>query len=182
MELPGMSDQAPVKLEDILKLEFGITPEKKVAKLIQDYSRNHIDHALVVAREYIERLQSQGRKVGSIAAIAIKAIEEGWRKQKSTIEIDQEKKLKSLVAAKEAALLKKEDDANREEQKKQEAQARYEALGDAEKEDILKEFREYLVALGNRTVVDRYDKEGMTPGVVEALFKAFVFERFGEKK
>jgi len=38
-------------------------------------------------------------------------------------------------------------------------------------------FREHLVDMGNRTVVDRYDEEGVSPGMVEALFKAFVLER-----
>ncbi len=35
------------------------------------------------------------------------------------------------------------------------------------------------MAIGNRMVVDRYDEGGISPGMVEALFKAFMLERLG---
>jgi hypothetical protein len=33
--------------------------------------------------------------------------------------------------------------------------------------------------MGNRVMVDRYDDEGVSPGMLESLFKAFVLERLG---
>jgi len=174
LELPGMSDKAPVRLEDILKLEFGITPKKKVDALIREYGRAHIVEALERAREYIEGLQSQGKKVGNTAGIAVKAIEEGWKQQKPLIEIKHEEKIKALVEAKEAEIAQEKAKIALEEKKSEEAMVHYESMDKSKKEALLSDFRESLIATGNRIVVERFDEKGITPGPVEALFKAFI--------
>lgn len=182
LELPGLDENAPTSLKDILIIEFGITPDKKAEALVQQYGESHIRDALEVARDYIERLHSQGKKVGNVAGIARKAIEEGWKNQKSAIEIEHERKLKALIAAKEEAKRREEEEVAREEQKRQKFRDRYESMDKAKKEEILKEFREYLVATGTRYVVDRYDEGGITPGMIESLFTDFLENYFSTAK
>jgi hypothetical protein len=55
-------------------------------------------------------------------------------------------------------------------------------MAEDEQDAFLAEFREHFVAIGNRIVIDRYDEEGISSGMVEALFKAFMLERLGEGK
>lgn len=179
LEIPGLSDEAPASLEDILTLEFGITPEKKARELVKQYGHEHINDALEVARDYIERQREQGKKVGSVAGVARKAIEEGWRLQKAVIEIEHEEQLKALAEAKEAELRREEEEAARDEEIKKAVVAKYEAMSGDEREEFLNEFREYLIEIGNRMVVDRYDESGITPGPVEGMFSAFIRERLG---
>ncbi len=176
LELPGMSDKAPARLEDILKLEFGITPKKKIDDLIRKYGHEHIIQALERAREYIEGVRSQGKKVGNTAGIAVKAIEEGWKQQKPLIDIKHEEKLKALAKAKEAEVAQKEAKRAQEERKREKAMLYYESMNNSQKEAFLSDFRDSLIATGNRIVVERFDKKGITPGPIEALFKSFLMD------
>ena len=181
LEIPGLSDKAPTKIEDILHLEFGITPEKKVDELVREYGESHIRTALESARDYIDTLRQRGKKVSSVAGIARKAIEEGWQPRKAGLEIEFEQKLLAQVEAREAEIRRKEEQAAREEAIKLAAMARYESMAGAEKEAFLSDFREYLVATGNRIVVDHYDEDGINPAPVAGLFAVFVRERLGEE-
>ena len=174
LELPGMNDQAPMKIEDILILEFGISPDKKAEELAEQYGKEHITQALVVAREYIETLQQRGNKVANVGGVARKAIEEGWKPQKSIIEVEYQKRKKAIVTAKEQKKQKEATEYACKEKNKQNALNKYKSLGDGEQEDFLADFREYLVGTGNRLIVKRYDEGGITPGMVDAMFNEFV--------
>ena len=180
MELPGLSDNSPVRIEDILIHEFGISPEKKARELAEQFGHEHITQALEVAREYIDNLRQRGDKVANVGGIARKAIEEGWKPQESVIEIEYQEQQKAIARAKELKEQEEEEERIRREKAVKKAMARYEEMGAAEQEALLSDFREYLVDMGNRMVVDRYDEEGVSPGVVAALFKVFVLERLGD--
>ncbi len=179
LELPGMSDQAPVKVEDILILEFGISPEKKAKELAEEYGKEHITQALVVAREYIETLQQRGDKVANVGGIARKAIEEGWKPQESVIEVEYQEQQQAIATAKEQKKQQEAAEFARKEKKTQQAMDKYEAMAEGKQEAFLADFREYLVETGNKLVVTRYDEGGITPGMIEAMLKEFVVVKLG---
>lgn len=180
MELPGLSDSTPVKIEDILIYEFGISPEKKARELAEQFGYKHITQALEVAREYIDNLRQRGDKVANVGGIARKAIEEGWKPQESTIEREHLEQQQAIAQAKKVKEQEEEEQRTRTEQAGKVAMASYEEMGEAEQEELLADFRGHLVGMGNRTVIDRYDDEGVSPGMLEALFKAFVLEQLGD--
>ena len=174
-----MSDQAPVKIEDILILEFGISPEKKAKELAEQYGEEHITQTLVVAREYIETLQQRGDKVANVGGIARKAIEEGWKPQESVIEIEYQEQQKTIATAQEQKKQQEATEFARKELKRQQAMDTYGSMGQGEQEAFLADFREYLVGTGNTIVVKRYDEGGIVPGPVEAMLKEFAVVRLG---
>ena len=182
LEIPGIGEGGKASLQDILMIEFGISPEKKADELVQEYGSEHIKEALQVAREYITKLRKRGQKVDSIGGIARKAIEEGWRAQESAIEVAYQEQQKAIVQARQLKKQQKREENFRRDQAGKDAIARYEKLGKKEQQVILADFREHLVGLGNRTVVDRYDEEGIIPGMMEALFKTFVLERLKKEQ
>jgi len=79
-----------------------------------------------------------------------------------------------LVEAKEAEIAQEKAKIALEEKKSEEAMVHYESMDKSKKEALLSDFRESLIATGNRIVVERFDEKGITPGPVEALFKAFI--------
>ena len=182
LELPGIGEEGKASLQDILVMEFGISPEKKADDLVKEYGPDHIKDALQVARGYISKLRKRGQKVGSIGGIARKAIEEGWKPQESAIEIEYQEQQKAIAQAKKIKKQEEEKQLLRREQAGKKVMTSYKEMGEAEQKALLVNFREYLVAMGNRTVVDRYDEGGITPGMVEALFKTFMLERFEKNK
>jgi hypothetical protein len=182
LEIPGIGEGGKASLQDILMIEFGISPEKKADELVQEYGSEHIKEALQVAREYITKLRKRGQKVDSIGGIARKAIEEGWRPQESAIEVAYQEQQKTIAQARQLKKQQKREENFRRGQAEKEVLVRYERLGKKEQKAILADFREHLVGLGNRTVVDRYDEEGISPGMMEALFKAFVLERLKKEQ
>lgn len=181
MELPGISDRGgQTSMEDILIMEFGISPEKKAQDLVEEYGHDHIKAALQMAREYINKVRKRGQKVESIGGIARKAIEEGWKPQESIIEVEYEVQQKAVIQAK-VGKKQQEDAQEAEKRKKQElTMSRYESMEEGEREAFLAEFRENLVETGNTIVLKRYDEAGVTPGMVEGMLAVFIGERLGE--
>ncbi len=182
LEFPGMSDKVPVSLADILSLEFGISPEKKVQELVLKYSDDHILAALEVARDYIDNLRQRGEKISNIGGIARKAIEEGWQPKKALIEIEYEENIKALTDAKEAASRREEEEEAKAAAVKAAAMAKYAQMSEREKTALLGDFRQYLVETNNKLVLSRFDENGITPGPVEGMFGVFVRERLGGER
>jgi plasmid replication initiation protein len=181
MELPGISERGGLSsMEDILIMEFGITPDEKAQELVDKYGQNHIKAALQIAREYISKVRKRGQKVESVGGIARKAIEEGWKPQDSIIEIEYETQKK--IATQEAVIKKQQEESQEADTRKRRAVAmsRYESMTEGEKGAFLSYFREYLVATDNRIVLKRYDETGVTPGMVEGMLTFFILERLGE--
>lgn len=181
-ELPGFTEGGKATMEDILILEFGITPEKKATELVQQYGHDHIQEALQVVREYIAKLKKRGQKPDNVGGIARKAIEEGWKPQKSAIEVEYEDQKKAAEEARAAEQKREEEREALEIELQSRAMSRYEAMSEEQKNIFLAEFHQHLLGTGNQVIVDRYNETGISPGVIEALFKAFVKEKLGEKE
>lgn len=181
-ELPGFIEGGKATLEDILILEFGITPEKKAAELVHHYGPDHIQEALQVVREYINKLRKRGQKPENVGGIARKAIEEGWKPQKAAIEIEYEDKKKAAEKARVAGLKREEEQEAIEKELQFRAMSRYEAMPEGQKNNVLSEFHQHLIETGNQVIVDRYNENGISPGVTEALFRVFIHEKLGEER
>ena len=180
LELPGLSDSyAQVRMVDILIHEFGISPDKKAEDLVKIHGEEHIIEALEVAREYIETLREKGDKVANIGGIARKAIEEGWKKQEAAIEVEYREKQEAVARAIEEKQRQEEEAEAQHERAGEEALARFDNMDEARQVAFLADFREHLERMNNRVVLDRYDQEGISPGLVTALFKEFTLERLG---
>ncbi len=182
LELPGISDSGgKSSMEDILIMEFGISPEQKAVNMVQEYGNDHIRAALQTAREYINKLRKRGQKVDNVGGIARKAIEEGWKPQKSAIEIEYE--VQQKVIAQEKVVKKQQKDAQKAEKERVGllTMSLYSSMGEAERTVLLAEFREDLVKTNNRFVLKRYDEVGVTPGMVEGMLAVFIRERLGAK-
>ncbi len=183
LELPGMSDKGgKSSMEDILSIEFGISPNQKVVDIVQQYSERHIKEALQTAREYINKLRKRGQKIENVGGIARKAIEEGWKPQESTIEVEYKEQQKAISQAKALKVQEAEDLRAHKEKIGEIAMSRYNKMAADEKEVFLKEFRENLVSTGNKIVVKRYDEQGISPGMVEGMLSVFIRDRLGKKE
>jgi len=180
LELQGISDRGgQTSIEDILTMEFGISPEQKAVDMVQEYGHEHIRAALQTAREYINKLRKRGKKVENVGGIARKAIEEGWKPQESVIEVEYQEQQQAIATAKEQKKQQEADTFARREKETQQAMDKYEAMAGGEQEAFLVDFREYLVETGNKLVVTRYDEGGITPGMIEAMLKEFVVVKLG---
>ena len=180
LELPGISDRGgTTSMEDILTMEFGISPEQKAVDMVQEYGHEHIRAALQTAREYINKLRKRGQKVDNVGGIARKAIEEGWKPQESAIEVEYEVQQQAISRAK--VVEKQQEDVQEAEKERIQllAMSLYESMGEGERAAFLSDFRENLVDTGNKLVVKRYDEDGISPGMVEGMLAVFIQERLG---
>ena len=167
-------------MEDILTMEFGISPKQKAVDMVQEYGHEHIRAALQTAREYINKLRKRGQKVDNVGGIARKAIEEGWKPQESAIEVEYEVQQQAISRAK--VVEKQQEDVQEAEKERIQllAMSLYESMGEGERAAFLSDFRENLVDTGNKLVVKRYDEDGISPGMVEGMLAVFIRERLGE--
>ncbi len=161
-----------LELFRILTTEFGIS-NNKAAEILKSKDELYIEEVLDAVRVNINK-----GTVQNIPAFTVKAIEEDYRRKTPKAEIEKEARKNNLEAEKEAEQLTARQQAAREQEMLDKAMLRYEKLEGDEKAVFLAEFRQYLVATGNSIVVSRYDKEGIAPGAVEAMFWVFVRESF----
>jgi hypothetical protein len=177
LELPVYDDKSKnVKLEEILIYEFGIA-KKKAKNLIVLYDDKHIINALEVVREYINTLREKGDNNFNVGGIARKAIEEGWKKQEASINIEWHKQQKKIEEDKKEKKL--------EEDKKEEEHCEilsntfdsFMKLKMSEQNKVLKKFRKELENDGNMVIIKRYDNEGISSVVLKSLFKNFLLSQ-----
>jgi hypothetical protein len=159
------------ELFKILTVEFGVS-NNKAAEILKSRDELYIEEVLESVRGHIEK-----GVVQNIPAFTVKAIEEDYRRKTPKVEIEKEARKKNLAAEKEAEVVSQKQQEDRDQEMLAAAMARYEKMERAEKEVFLAEFREYLVATGNRIVVSRFDQDRIAPGAVEAMFWVFVKER-----
>lgn len=162
-----------MELYKALTNEFGIS-NNKASEILKSKDEYYIEEILESVRSYID----QG-KVQNIPAFTVKAIEEDYRRKTPAANIEKEAKKNKLLAEKEAEQLSEKLIAAREQEILEEAMSRYENMEEGEKRVFLAEFRQYLVEAGNTIVVNRFDKDGIAPGAVEAMFWVFVKEKVG---
>jgi len=161
------------ELYKTLTNEFGVS-NNKAAEILKSKDEFYIEEVLDSVRGAIEK-----GTVQNIPAFTVKAIEEDYRRKTPKAEVEKEARKKRLAAEREAEQLAAKRQAARERETTDKAMSWYEKLdGDARKA-FLDEFRQYLVSTGNGIVVSRFDKDGITPGAVEAMFQVFLKDNIG---
>lgn len=160
-----------MELFKALTNEFGVS-NNKAAEILKSRDEFYIEEVLGVVRSYIKK-----GTVQNIPAFTVKAIENDYRRKTPKADIEEEERINKIKAEKEAKLLSEKLQATREQELLEKAMLRYENMTGDEKEVFLAEFRDYLVDTGNNIVVSRFDKEGIAPGAVEAMFWVFVKEK-----
>lgn len=175
LELPGFAPTGGEStLEDILTLEFGISPPAQVKELVRKFSDDHIRESLAVARDYIKKLKKKGKDVESVGGIARKAIEEGWKK---TQHIDANQINATPLPAQSI-----EDFYHKEAQKFQEEKTQerilsfFNNLSDKQQKVILVQFRDYLVESKFRGIIDLFDEQELKAAAVKSMFSVFYKE------
>ena len=161
------------ELYKTLTNEFGVS-NNKAAEILKSKDEFYIEDVLEAVRGAIEK-----GTVQNIPAFTVKAIEEDYRRKTPKADIEKEARKIMLAAEKESERLAEKRQAAREQETTDKAMSWYEKLDDAAKKVFLSEFRQYLVATGNGIVVSRFDKDGIAPGAVEAMFQVFLKENMG---
>ena len=172
LSLPVLElDLDNLELFRILTTEFGVS-NNKAAEILKTKDELYIEEVLDAVRLNINK-----GTVQNIPAFTVKAIEEDYRRKITKVEIEKEARKKNLAAEKEVEQLSARRQAARDQEVLDKAMLRYEKLESDEKSIFLAEFRQYLVEIGNSIVVGRFDKDGITPGAVEAMFWVFLKEK-----
>ena len=91
-------------------------------------------------------------------------------------------KKKAAEEARAAEQKREEEQEALEKELQSRAMSRYEAMSEDQKNIFLSEFHQHLIETGNQVIVNRYNDSGISPGVIEALFKVFIHEKLGEGK
>lgn len=174
LTLPGtVLDLDNMDLYHALVEEFGISINR-ATEILNSKDEFYIEEVLELVRKQIEK-----GMVKNVAAFTVKAIADDYRAKKPEAELKQEAAYQEKVEK-----IAREKAANRKEREHREKQVaklwkRYQELGGGERALLLTDFRSYLKKTGNTIVVQRFDEEGVSAGMVEGVLEAFLVETWG---
>lgn len=175
--LPIESDRS--EDQDLLeKLEYFGIATLRGKTFIEEIGREMIEKIL----DYYTQCLAAGKvekKDGAFLAYLLREKITG----KSPFEEEIEEKVSNQKKIKEIAKEKEEDRLRRYNQEVEVSFEKYDSLSKSEKSSILNSFREHLIGLGNKNIINQFDLKGVESdsGALMQLFKVFLREQFFEE-
>lgn len=157
------------------KLEYFGISALRAKSFIEEVGREKIDQIL----EYYTQCLAAGKvekKDGAFLAYLLREKITG----KSQFEEDVEAKATEQKRLEDRAKKQEEDRLRRHEEQVKIALEKFKSLSKMDKGSILEQFREHLIGLGNKTMVNKFDDDGVEndTGALMALFQVFLREQY----